>query len=130
MRHLIERLRADFGKRTLGELIQDREAAANAIERLLEARGTARHPRLRQSESKHRHEPVELTDHHAAHPQARGHTLLRMRDVCAIAKVSRATIYNLMRDETFPRPVRLAKRAIRWRLSDVEAWISRGNQRT
>jgi hypothetical protein len=34
MRTLIERLRADFGRKTLGELIQDREAAALEIERL------------------------------------------------------------------------------------------------
>ena len=34
MQTLVERLRMDFGKKTLGELIQEREAAALEIERL------------------------------------------------------------------------------------------------
>lgn len=41
--------------------------------------------------------------------------------------LSRQRIYTLMKDEDapFPAGVRVSKRAIRWRKSEIEAWLSR-----
>lgn len=34
------------------------------------------------------------------------------------------TIYRKMRDGSFPEPVRISKRAVRWHESEIEAWIA------
>jgi prophage regulatory protein len=48
--------------------------------------------------------------------------LLRLRAVMHVTGLSRSTLYRLIADEQFPRPVRLGPRAVAWRRSDVEAW--------
>ncbi len=50
--------------------------------------------------------------------------LLRRREVEAITGLARSTIYRLMKDGTFPRPIRVGPSAVRWRLSDIEAWMA------
>ena len=37
--------------------------------------------------------------------------------------LSRASIYRLMRSGRFPLPVRVSAAAVRWKASDVAAWI-------
>ncbi len=49
--------------------------------------------------------------------------LLRRRDVEATAKLSRSAIYAAMARGEFPAPVRIGARSVRWRSSDVQAWI-------
>lgn len=49
--------------------------------------------------------------------------LLRRRDVERITGVSRSSIYRLMQEGEFPRPVRVGPGAVRWKASDIEAWI-------
>ena len=68
----------------------------------------------------------------------------RMRELMTRPEVeeetglSRSTIYRLMREEgipewaRFPLPIKISLRAVRWRRSDVRAWIdsrqlARGN---
>ena len=48
--------------------------------------------------------------------------LLRLPAVMHVTGLSRSTLYRLIADEQFPRPVRLGLRAVAWRRSDVEAW--------
>ena len=48
--------------------------------------------------------------------------LLRLPAVMHVTGLSRSTLYRLIADEQFPRPVRLGPRAVAWRRSDVEAW--------
>jgi len=48
--------------------------------------------------------------------------LLRLPAVMQVTGLSRSTLYRLIADEQFPRPVRLGLRAVAWRRSDVEAW--------
>lgn len=48
--------------------------------------------------------------------------LLRLRAVMHVTGLSRSTLYRLIADEQFPRPVRLGPRAVAWRRSDVDAW--------
>ncbi|MFV1878388.1 helix-turn-helix transcriptional regulator [Nioella sp.] len=37
--------------------------------------------------------------------------------------LSRSSIYELMELEQFPRPIRIGRRAVAWRESDIEAWL-------
>jgi len=50
--------------------------------------------------------------------------ILRMREVIQRIGLSRSTIYKLMGNDDFPRPMKLGSQAIGWRDSDIEAWIS------
>ena len=54
----------------------------------------------------------------------RWETLLRRPEVEAMVGLSRPTIYARMAQNTFPRPVKLGTRAVAWRLSDIQKWIS------
>ena len=47
---------------------------------------------------------------------------LRVQAVIHIIGLSRSTLYRLIADESFPRPVRLGPRAVAWRRSDIDAW--------
>ena len=49
--------------------------------------------------------------------------LLRRREVEEIAGLSRASIYRLMKDGGFPLSIRVSKTAVRWKESDIYAWI-------
>ena len=49
-------------------------------------------------------------------------TFLRMRAVTRMTGLGRSTIYRLVAQDKFPLPVRLAKRAIAWRRTDLERW--------
>ena len=37
--------------------------------------------------------------------------------------LSRSTIYRKMRDGTFPVPLKVSERAVRWRESDIRAYV-------
>lgn len=50
-------------------------------------------------------------------------TILRRPDVEKRCGLSRSTIYQLMTEDAFPRPVRLGKRAVGWRESDIASWL-------
>lgn len=50
-------------------------------------------------------------------------TILRRPEVEKRCGLSRSTIYQLMTDGRFPRPVRLGKRAVGWRESDIAEWL-------
>lgn len=54
---------------------------------------------------------------------ALGERLLRLADVEAKTGIKRSTIYRRIAAETFPAPLSLGPGTVRWRLSDVEAWI-------
>ena len=49
--------------------------------------------------------------------------LLRRRQVEEITGMSRSTIYKMMQNGEFPRPVRIGPAAVRWRASDITAWV-------
>ncbi|MBG99599.1 MAG: hypothetical protein CMN58_04540 [Solibacterales bacterium] len=58
------------------------------------------------------------TPHHSSE------SLLRRPDVEKLVGLKRAWIYQLMRQEAFPLPVRLGVRAVAWRESDIAKWIA------
>ena len=49
---------------------------------------------------------------------------LRRRDVEQMVGLSRTSIYRLADSGDFPHPIRVGPRAVRWRLRDIERWIS------
>lgn len=51
-----------------------------------------------------------------------GALFLRIGVVMRITGLGRSTIYRLMADEQFPPPVRLTKRVVAWRRTDLERW--------
>ena len=38
--------------------------------------------------------------------------------------LSRSTIYRMMQDGEFPRPVKIGRRAVGWSSKEIERWIS------
>jgi prophage regulatory protein len=49
--------------------------------------------------------------------------LVRINNVCAITGLSVPTIYRLMSQNKFPRPVKITATARAWKLSEVTAWV-------
>ena len=52
-----------------------------------------------------------------------GDRLLRRQQVEEITGLSRSSIYRLMKSGEFPLPVRVGSTAVRWRASDITAWL-------
>ena len=50
--------------------------------------------------------------------------LLTRREVEARAGLSRSSLYRLMRQGLFPKPLRVGVRAVRWPSSEIEAWLA------
>ena len=49
--------------------------------------------------------------------------LLRLTEVLARCGLSRSSLYRMMRDGSFPEPLKVGVRAVRWRESEIEAWL-------
>jgi prophage regulatory protein len=41
-----------------------------------------------------------------------------------LIQVSRATIYRWTKEGNFPKPVKLGANMMRWKTSDIEAWLT------
>jgi prophage regulatory protein len=55
--------------------------------------------------------------------------LLRIDTVCAISGLSVPTIYRLMSQNKFPRPVKITNTARAWKLSEIGAWVESRERR-
>ena len=106
---ILGRLRADPGRRTLGELLQEGEAAANAIENL----------RSQLTQKRIVHPPAGRTTNCTGNQER---VLLRLRDVCQMVGLSRSTIYKRLAEERFPEPIRLGERTVRWSAEAITVW--------
>ena len=119
---LLEKLAKDPGSFTLGELLQQREAAYQEIVRLRhELSGTTPPERMAV------HIP-EMPDHPAV--RAAGSVLapgalLTTRDLKEVLGISTSTIYKLLSEGRLPEPIRIGTKVIRWRSEDVMAWVRR-----
>ena len=49
--------------------------------------------------------------------------LLTRREVERRTGLSRSTLYRKMREGTFPVPLKISERAVRWRESEIRAYI-------
>ena len=64
-------------------------------------------------------------DHNTTPPtRATAVKLLRLPAVEAMAAMKKSKLYDLVRQGQFPAPVRLGPRSVRWKSTDVEAWIA------
>jgi len=59
-----------------------------------------------------------------------GDRLLKMAEVIERVSISPAGLYLKMNAGTFPKAVRLGPNCVRWRLSEVNAWIAELPQAT
>lgn len=50
--------------------------------------------------------------------------ILRIEDVKALTGLARSTIYGLVAEERFPKPIRLTTRCVGWLRSELEEWIA------
>ena len=57
--------------------------------------------------------------------------LLKLNELVKMLNISRSTIYRKLdpkgkhHDSTFPQPIKVGQKAVRWRLSDIEKWIDK-----
>jgi len=114
--NILERLRVDPGQRTLGQLLQDREAAHHEIPCLRREIEQLRHTR------EDRRERSTLVKSAIATRDFRSGMLLRIGTVCELIGVSRSTVYRWISEGSFPEPVRISERAVRWQIDDIEVW--------
>lgn len=50
-------------------------------------------------------------------------TLVRLPRVLATIGLSRSTLYNRIKEGTFPAPITIGPRSVAWIAEEVEAWI-------
>ena len=50
--------------------------------------------------------------------------LLKLSEVLEMVQVSRSTLYLMMNNGRFPRPVRVHLRCVRWRESELVQWMA------
>jgi prophage regulatory protein len=66
--------------------------------------------------------PTDSNVHHRPDLDRSAALFLRIGTVMRMTGLGRSTIYRLMADEQFPPPVRLTKRVVAWRRTDLERW--------
>ena len=49
--------------------------------------------------------------------------ILRLKDIIERVGLSRSSIYLKVNEGTFPKPIKLSKRAIGWPVSSIDYWI-------
>ena len=57
-------------------------------------------------------------------PTAATDRLLRLSEVQTRTALARSTIYRKMRDGSFPEPLKIGVRAVRWPESEIEEWLA------
>ena len=117
---MLERLREDPGNRTLGQLVQERQWALQEIDRLTEE------PLRPRSVPAPKDASQEIIDEAESARRAQAHRnpnrLIRMKELRQLLGLGHSTIYKMIGEGRFPRPVHLGERTVAWRLADVEAW--------
>lgn len=109
------RLCLDPGQRTLGQLLQERTAAAIELRRLrLEL---AKAQKIRRLSAPTVPRPASGNALAAARP-----ALLRLSEVCRLVGLGRSTIYRRIKEKTFPAPLRVGDRSVRWAGDVIDAW--------
>ncbi len=57
-------------------------------------------------------------------PQSQFGKILRLRQVMSKTGLARSTIYDLIKKEAFPKPIKLAAKIVGWLENEIEEWIS------
>ena len=50
--------------------------------------------------------------------------LLRLAEVLTLTALAHSSIYRKMREGSFPEPLKVGVRAVRWWRSDIQAWLA------
>ena len=50
--------------------------------------------------------------------------LLTRQDVQRLCRISKTTLYRLLRSGQFPRPIRIGPRAVRWCAGELNRWLA------
>lgn len=111
---MLDRLILDPGTRTLGELLQEREWAVSEI----------RHLRADVDRLSRKHHALRIEGEmdRAVDPALNVQRLLRLAEVSTMIGLSRSSIYNFVAEGTFPAPIKVGERSVRWKLADVLSW--------
>lgn len=120
---ILERLRIDPGQVTLGQLMQDREAARHEIERLRVEIGHLRAGGTTGRGARAISSPSMGSGRNSNPSPFRPGTLISIKEVCGLLGISRSTIYKKLVEGIFPKPVPLGPRTVRWRVEEIEAWV-------
>ena len=67
--------------------------------------------------------PVSIYNQHGALRTMRTQ-VIRLPEVCKSTGLARSTIYKLVSEGTFPKPIKLTSRSSGWLVSEVEEWIT------
>lgn len=51
--------------------------------------------------------------------------ILKIKQICEITALSKATIYREIKKGKFPAPLQLTDRSVGWLISEVEEWINK-----
>lgn len=117
MRDILDRLLRDPGSLTYGELVGDRVWGVQEIRRLrsdVESMKTEWAARAT-------HKPAAVNPPDFV-SQLNPNRLVRLKELRQITGLSRSTIYKMVSEGRFPRPVKLNERASAWRMADVLKW--------
>lgn len=112
---IVSRLRIDPGQRTVGQLLQDREAALYEIVQLRKELESLKNKFSGSQSMAGLERSVNETAYRAG-------TMLRLAEVCKLLGVSKSTIYNKISEGCFPAPVQLGDRMVRWPIDVIEKW--------
>jgi prophage regulatory protein len=138
---LLDLLRVDGGQLTVAQLLSERALAAAEIARLREqveslTRGVGARPNGGRDpdRAQPRRESPRAAGAGATRSQQQlapnraepfpPNALLRLKDVGRLVGLSRTTIYKRMSDGTFPLPLRVSERSVRWRMQDLQEWTA------
>lgn len=50
--------------------------------------------------------------------------LLNIAQICQITSLSKSTTYRLIKEGTFPKPLRISRMRVGWKQSDLDAYIA------
>ena len=60
----------------------------------------------------------------ASPSQSTPQRLLRLPEVCALVGLGKSSIYEGVKNSTFPAPIKLSRRAVCWPAASIDAWIT------
>lgn len=49
--------------------------------------------------------------------------LMRLEEVCETAGIGKTSVYKLIGEGAFPKPVNICGRAVRWVSTEIQSWI-------
>ena len=101
---ILDRLRIDSGQRTLGQSLQDREAAAQGIVRLRSQVDGPRTVNATRSPDRKLKAPRAIPADASKKLAFRPGTLIRVADVCELLGVSLTTVWRWRSQQNFPKP--------------------------